>query len=287
MNYVKKFQTKSRGVSPVIATVLLIGLVVVAGIGVAIVMFGTITAPIPLKVEIVSISDFKTTDDDIYIDQFEVTIQNVERSNVRIFSDSFTLSWFNLTPIEGWALNLDINEIILPALTIQTFPLSCDPENNPAELTPENDTIYLEVTIYPETTDNPRSAKRFQSDILKIGDTYGPITISPPIDPMLPAEGLNIPITIQNYGSLDLELRLEFTTDSSSKIFFELNNINTSNYYFSLSKFENTNFPSVNFTVRPTSQVIVSENYLVLIFLWNTADNRLLATANFILTYEG
>ncbi|WP_455142503.1 archaellin/type IV pilin N-terminal domain-containing protein [Candidatus Hodarchaeum mangrovi] len=287
MNYFKKFQRKSRGVSPVIATVLLIGLVVVAGIGVAIVMFGTFTAPTPLKIDIISISEFKTTDDDIYIDQFEVTIQNIERSNVRIFSDSFTLSWFNLTTIEGWTLNLDVNEIILPALSIQTFPISCEPENNPSELTPQNDTIYLEVTIYPEGSDNPRSAKKFKSEILKIGDTYGPVTISPPIDPTLPVGGLNVPITIQNYGSLDLELKLEFTTDSSSKIYFELDNVNTSSYFFSLLKFENTNFPSANFTIRPTSQVAVSENYLVLLFLWNTVDNRLLATANFILTYEG
>jgi len=287
MNFFKRFLKKSRGVSPVIATVLLIGLVVVAGIGVAIVMFGTLTTPTPLKVEIISISEFKTTDDDIYIDQFEVTIQNIERSNVRIFSDSFTLSWFNLTAIEGWTLNLDIDEIILPALSIQTFPISCDPDNNPSELTPQNDTIFVEVTIFPERSDNPRSARKFKSEILKIGDTYGPVTIFPPIDPILSAGGLNVPITIQNYGSLDLELKLEFTTDSSSKIYFELDNINTSNYFFSLLKFEITNFPSANFTIRPTSQAAVSENYLVLIFLWNTVDNRLLATANFIITFEG
>ena len=50
------FKRKKRAISPVIATVLLIGLVVVAGVGVAVVMFGTINSPDPLKLDIISIS---------------------------------------------------------------------------------------------------------------------------------------------------------------------------------------------------------------------------------------
>ena len=55
---------KRKAISPVIATVLLIGLVVLAGLGVALIIFGTINTPDPLKVEVVSISSFETTDEE-------------------------------------------------------------------------------------------------------------------------------------------------------------------------------------------------------------------------------
>ncbi|MHA1227083.1 MAG: archaellin/type IV pilin N-terminal domain-containing protein, partial [Candidatus Hodarchaeales archaeon] len=186
----RRMLKKSRGVTPVIATVLLIGLVVVAGIGVALVMFGTINTPTPIKVEVISISEFKTTDDDIYVDRFSVTIHNTERSNIVILSDGFTLRWFNQSIIEGWALDLDVDSIIIPALNIWTVPLACDSSNDDLELTPQNDTIYLDVTVFPENSITPRSAKTFQSDILTIGDTYGPVTLTAQTDTFLPQNGL-------------------------------------------------------------------------------------------------
>ncbi|MCK4847491.1 MAG: hypothetical protein KAT16_00540, partial [Candidatus Heimdallarchaeota archaeon] len=63
------FKRRKRAVSPVIATVLLIGLVVVAGLGVALVMFGTINTPDPLKIEFLSVSSFETTDGDYKVDR--------------------------------------------------------------------------------------------------------------------------------------------------------------------------------------------------------------------------
>ena len=73
-----------RGISPVIATVLLIGLVVVAGLGVALVMFGTINTPDPLGIEVVAISSFETTDSDTKVDRFYITLQNTERTSIDI-----------------------------------------------------------------------------------------------------------------------------------------------------------------------------------------------------------
>ena len=72
MKTINKIRRKSRAVSPVIATVLLIGLTVVAGVAVAIMLFGAVNTPDPIKVSVLSISDFETTDNDIYIDQFSI-----------------------------------------------------------------------------------------------------------------------------------------------------------------------------------------------------------------------
>ena len=85
MHILHSYKKKSRGVTPVIATVLLIGLVVIAGIGVALVIFGTINAPPPMKVSILSISDFETTDDNTLIDHFSVTLGFRQTFPINIF----------------------------------------------------------------------------------------------------------------------------------------------------------------------------------------------------------
>ncbi|MHA1973417.1 MAG: archaellin/type IV pilin N-terminal domain-containing protein [Candidatus Hodarchaeales archaeon] len=283
----RRMLKKSRGVTPVIATVLLIGLVVVAGIGVAIVMFGTINTPTPIKIEVVSISNFQTTDNDIYVDRFSVTIHNTERSNIVILSDGFTLKWFNESIIEGWFLDLDVDSIIIPALNIWTIPLACDSSNDGFELTPQNDTIYIDVTIFPEDSITPRSAKTFKSDILTIGDTYGPVTLAVQSETNLPQNGLNLSLIATNFGSLDLQLKIEFSTDSTTKIYFQINGENKSSHLFNLGKFENLTITDTIFSVKPTLQAENNDNYLILIFLWNTSDNKLLSVSNLILTYQG
>ena len=111
MKIIKKIYRKSRGISPVIATILLIGLTVIAGVAVALVMFGIVNTPDPLKVEVIGISNFKTTDSDIFIDQFSVTLENKERTNVQIDPYAFVLSFINLTEIHSPSLMV-LNEEI-------------------------------------------------------------------------------------------------------------------------------------------------------------------------------
>ncbi|MHA2227501.1 MAG: archaellin/type IV pilin N-terminal domain-containing protein, partial [Candidatus Hodarchaeales archaeon] len=153
MNLVNLYRKKSRGVSPVISTVLLIALVIVAGIGVALVLFSAVSTPAPFKVEVISISDFKTTDNDIFIDQFEVTIENSERTSVRIGNEAFELiSYENGTSIQGWKMDLDVEELILTANNIMDIPLKCSVDQG--ELIPENDSIYILVTVSPQGNNN-------------------------------------------------------------------------------------------------------------------------------------
>ena len=87
---------RRRAISPVIATVLLIGLVVIAGLGVALVMISTINAPDPIGIEVLSISNFETTDDDILVDRFEIEIWNSEETSLRLTKNGIKLLYFNL-----------------------------------------------------------------------------------------------------------------------------------------------------------------------------------------------
>jgi len=285
------FHRSSRGVTPVIATVLLIGLVVVAGIGIAILMFGTIATPDPLKVEILSISEFKTTEltnKDFLVDRFSVTLQNVERTTVRIESDAFQLLDRNKNEIPGWFMNLDLEEITLPALSIRVIPLACDLDDDSSELAPLNDTIYIEVTVYPEESTNPRSAKSFRSNLLIVGNTYGPVYLEflPP-GPFLGDDGLNLSFNVENYGSTKLDVYLEFTSSSPDKIFFNINGDNDSTYSFSLTKFSNNTLSNEVFTIKPfPSKVSSGEPFLILIYLWDQENLNLLAIAFHLLEYQ-
>jgi flagellin-like protein len=289
MKLMENIFRKSRGISPVIATVLLIGLTVVAGVAVAIVMFGVVNTSDPLKVEVQSISDFETTDNDILIDRFSVTLENKERSNVRIESDAFSITYSDRTEIPEWNLDLDFDSIILPALTVKTFTLACNPTYDHAELIPQNDSIYIEVTVFPEDSTNPRNAKTFKSDILWIGDTIGPVYLTSQLSATdFGVTGYNFSFSVTNNGSTYLDLKLEFSTDASESLYFVINGNNQTNlHYFSLAEYSTTNFSSDTFTIMPTIQAITDHDYFILITLWNQASINLLASAGIILTFTG
>ncbi len=291
MRITQVFRKSSRGVTPVIATVLLIGLVVVAGIGIAILMFGTIATPDPLKVEILAISEFKTTEDemkDFLVDHFSVTVQNVERTTVRIESDAFQLLNRDKDPISGWSMSLDLEQIVLPALSIQNIPLACDPDADSSELAPLNDTIYIEVTVYPEESTNPRSAKTFRSNLLIVGNTYGPVYLKRQTPGSILGDGgLNLSYNVENYGSTKLDVYLEFTSSPSDQIFFNINGINSSTHSFSLTKYANNSLSNDVFTVKPfPSKVSSGDTFLILIYLWDQENLNLLALDFHLLEYQ-
>ncbi|NHJ02048.1 MAG: hypothetical protein EAX86_07865 [Candidatus Heimdallarchaeota archaeon] len=284
---IRKFSKKTRGISPVIATVLLIGLAVVAGIAVALVVFGTLNTPTPLRIEIISISDFKTTDDDTLIDQFSVTLHNTERTNGLILTDSFKLFFQNLTEQLGWEMNLSNTQIILPALEIQTIPLYCNPNEDQNELTPKNDTLYIEVTVYPESSTNPRNAKKFRSDLLIMGDTYGPVSIQATAQNALFDDlGNNISITATNLGSMELDLYLEFSTTDSQDIFFAIGGENKTRFDFSIGSYGEVIMPNLT-SLYPTEHAVADQSFIILITLWDQNNFRLLASRSLLLTYTG
>lgn len=289
--YLKKIQSlminKKRAISPVIATVLLIGLVVIAGLGVAIVIFGTVNTPAPLKVEVVGISSFETTDDDYLVDRFEITIENTERTSLRITRDSFRVFYFNRTEILGWSLDISFDEIPLRPFEISDgLFLECDNTDDQNELTPTNTTIYIDVTVYPEGNDDPRSAKTFSSDLLVIGETYGPVSLVTTIpSSTFGREGLFMNLTVANSGSLDLNLILEFSTGSFGQFFFTINGENSTTHSFTLDGFSSTNFPTDVFQMNSTVNA-VPDDHIVFVTLLDNDNQKVFAIHVLVVTYE-
>ncbi|MCK4847418.1 MAG: hypothetical protein KAT16_00170, partial [Candidatus Heimdallarchaeota archaeon] len=241
--------------------------------------------PDPLKIEFLSISSFETTDGDYKVDRFDLTLHNNERTNVRIETNAFTLFDIDQTELPGW--EMDQSEIIIPALTIETITLACDNTLDDSELEPLNTTIYIEVTAYPAESDNPRSAKTFRSDILPIGDTVGPVSLfSTTVSSSFDQSGLTLNFSVTNNGSSDLNLRLEFSTDSFNKIFYIINEVNSTNHHFTLEGLKTTNFPDTLFQINTTSLAADEDNYLVFVTLWDNDNLDLLASKALLLTYD-
>lgn len=290
MNIKYLYRKKSRGVTPVIATVLLIALVVIAGIGVAIIIFGTLNTPAPMKVSVLSISDFETTDGNILIDQFTVTLENKERTHLRLETDAFALEYSNGTPISGWSMNIKHDEIFLLAGEIRDIPLICDP-NLGQELIPKNDSIYIEITVFPKDSTSRRSAKIFRSDVLIIGDTYGPMLLEAQgISFVLTDAGLDINYTVVNYGSSDQELLLEFSSSSlessienPEELIFSINGVNKSSSSFTIGGYSSVLISNIE--IFPPE--LAADSYLMFAFLWSERGSTLFASNTFVLTYQG
>lgn len=283
MNIRHLWRGKARGVTPVIATILLIGLVVVAGIAVAVVMFGTINSPAPIDVDILAISDFETTDTDVLIDQLSATIQNAERSNIRIESDAFTLEYINKTPINGWTMDPD-QDIYLSPREIVTVTLICDPLVGD-QLMPAQDPIYITVKVFPQDSTNERLAQTFRSDLLSVGDTNGPIFLGYQASSLdLEDSGFDINFTITNNGSADQDLELELHTDSPKNLTFILEGVNRTTISFAIAGFGDV---ILNCTVFPTALANEDDIYVVSAFLWGEEGLGLIQVVSLPLVYLG
>jgi hypothetical protein len=284
---------RMRAISPVIATVLMIGLVVVAGLGVALVIFGTTTIPAPIGVEVIGISGFETTDNNIFVDKFSVTLENTESSIVLIQkTDAFEVRNQARTIVPGWGLNLTQDQIPLRPLQTIDLPIALD-RNIPGatELVPENDTIFIYLTVYPEGSKfTAREAQIFQSDLLAVEDTFGPVyltaqTTSSEFD----ASGVNLSLNIVNNGSTDLDLLLEFSTNSPLEIFFTIDGLNASlqTLPLELPKYRNTLLPGINIAVHAVpASATPSTVYQVFIKIKDQNGIKLWDLVRLFVTYQ-
>ena len=187
------------------------------------------------------------------------------------------------TPISGWSKNPDQPVIILSAKSIEIFTLICDTTEGD-ELIPDNDTIYIEITVFPKDSTNERSAKTFRSDLLSIGSTYGPISLEyQSLTLNLEDTGLDINFTVTNNGSADQILILELSsTDSPQNITFSIDGVNRTNVLFTLSGYS---YKILNTTVFPTDKASVGDSYIVFVNLYTQKNMVPVALMVLILTY--
>ncbi|MFW9853976.1 MAG: archaellin/type IV pilin N-terminal domain-containing protein [Candidatus Thorarchaeota archaeon] len=286
-------QSRMRAISPVIATVLMIGLVVVAGLGIALVIFGTVATPTPINVDVIGISEFESTDNNILVDRFRVALQNTESSVVLIQrADAFEVRDQNRSVMPGWRLNLTQDLIPLRPLQILTLPISLD-RNIPSatELVPENDTIYVHVTVYPEGSRfTDQEARIFRSDLLAIGDTLGPVYLTAQTPSTeFDTNGVNLTMNIVNNGSTNLNLLLEITSDSPSHIFFTIDGTNSSQGSLpaTLQKYQNNSLSGVNIKVNADPvRAVPSAVYQIFITLKDRNSPKSWDIVRIFLTYQ-
>ncbi|MHA2276171.1 MAG: hypothetical protein ACXAC2_10405, partial [Candidatus Kariarchaeaceae archaeon] len=127
----------------------------------------------------------------------------------------------------------------------------------------------------------------FRSDILTIGDTIGPVTLTSLTQgTSFDQSGFTLNFSVINNGSKDLDLRLDFTTSSPSKIFFIIDGVNSTTHSFTLDGFSTTLIPDTLIQINTTSEAILDETYLILVNLFDNDSMKWFATEALLLTYE-
>ncbi len=191
---------RKRGVSPLVGVILMIAMVIVAGTLTFIVLSGVFLQQTPVDVEIENLSDWKSTNEDVLVDQFSITVKNLRTETVTLKMTNITV--INATSREAlpsWRVVGTDFDYELAGNQIKVFTLKC---SNPThELTPNYDRI--QVQLQASAGD---SSKTVKSQTHRTGDTYGPITLT--------AESFHVTdeylnLTIQNNGTLDLDLIVE------------------------------------------------------------------------------
>ncbi len=202
-----------RAVSPVIATVLLIALVIIAGFLVSLILFSTLTAPRPLVLSITDIDQFTTTDDDQLIDQFRVILSNTGTIRGLILVNSFQV--YNVTSgteekLEGWQANITEN---VPILEGQSLSLLLHSNSKEFQLEANKTKIVIEFSAKraDSPNDKPKTFSNRFSPLL-VPPTKGPVIVN-----VIKRTAPFLSINATNLGllSVDVTIQVDFPTDLS------------------------------------------------------------------------
>ncbi|MFQ5981164.1 MAG: archaellin/type IV pilin N-terminal domain-containing protein [Candidatus Heimdallarchaeota archaeon] len=207
-----QFHSRPRGVSPILATILLVALVIVGGALTFIVLAGVFTQNTPLDLEIETMSDFRSEDGDVRVDRFQISITNLRTETAVVKRTE--ISVFNKTGVEaelnGWQVQGTSTEYLLSGKETVDLTLICDTPNH--ELLPRADRIQVQFNGYrsDDRDDNP---KLFKSSTVTVGQTYGPVGLSVESTHALDS---NLTLTVSNNGTTDLEdLVIEVSGENS------------------------------------------------------------------------
>ncbi|MHA2231906.1 MAG: archaellin/type IV pilin N-terminal domain-containing protein, partial [Candidatus Hodarchaeales archaeon] len=203
-----QFHSRPRGVSPILATILLVALVIVGGALTFIVLAGVFTQNTPLDLEIETMSDFRSEDGDVRVDRFQISITNlrtetavIKRTEITVINmtvDAVTGDR-NKTELTGWQVQGTSTEYLLSGKETVDLTLSCNTPNH--ELLPRATQIQVQFNGYrsDDRNDNP---KDFKSSTVTVGQTYGPVGLSVESTHALDS---NLTLTVSNNGTTDLE----------------------------------------------------------------------------------
>jgi flagellin-like protein len=205
----KKLFSKCRGVSPIIATILLIALVIVGAAVTFIVLAGIFTQTTPVDLEIESISNFRSENGDIPVDRFKISIKNIRTEPAIIQKDEIKVFRTGGVFLAGWQVLSDLDEHTISGEETINLDLHCIDTND--ELVPQLDRI--QVRFNASDSDDPEgTVTSFKSSFVRIGQTYGPVALSVSSTNIIgsgSSTDTNLDLTLVNNGTTDLDLLIE------------------------------------------------------------------------------
>lgn len=198
---------RKKGISPLIATILLIALVVAAGAITFLVLSGIMFQETPVDLEIAAISDFRSENDDIRVDRFTVSVKSLNTQSAVIKRDEIKV--FNKTAMDveltGWRILGTTDEFFISGKETINLVLYCLNPNH--ELLPRADRIQVQMNAY-RSSGSDIKPKVIKSPIVVVGQTYGPLSISTESISLGTLEW-NLTLNIRNNGTTDLDLIVE------------------------------------------------------------------------------
>ena len=226
-HHLRRIKRSSRGLSPIIAEILLIGLTMLAGA----VTFGTVivvlNAKEPILVSIDSFSDFKlvnSTSSTRY-NSFSFVLDNGGKRAVGFLHTDFEL--YNNTggtknPLSNWSIARDYELSALQSYYITISSNSTQPE----DWLSFNSSITLQITVYGLDQSYSKADKSTISNSVTIGSSYvssGPLVLKNNQTTNNFAE-LNatvstynsIKIDVENYGNIAVKYTLDFIVSNRS-----------------------------------------------------------------------
>ncbi len=201
-----------KSVSPVIATVLLIALSIIAGLLVTITVLTILTIPQPIQVTIETPFDYKSNDVDVLIDSFRFGIRNDGDFAIKVLNPKASIKLLqNNAVLESWKVSVNESFVVnAKSSVVITMTTSSLPEQ-----LNKNDKfrIVFEDAIIPlvESSDEV-IAKTVTSRTFTVGDTYGPLKVT-----IMTNNATHLQVNVTNLGTLTLTLQI---TVSSATIDF-------------------------------------------------------------------
>lgn len=200
-----QFHSKSRAVSPIIATILLVALVVVGGALTFVVLAGIFTGNAPLDLEVEAVSDFRSENGDVRVDRFQISISNLRTQTAVIKRAEIFVYRSDNSLLTGWRVPGTSEEYLLSGKQTVDLTLRCfNPDD---ELLPQADRIYVEFLAY-RSGDTDGDSKNITSSIVAVGQTYGPVSLSVNSTYTLDS---NLTLTVRNNGTTALNLVVELS----------------------------------------------------------------------------
>ncbi|MHA2365472.1 MAG: hypothetical protein ACXAC7_16060 [Candidatus Hodarchaeales archaeon] len=220
LKLIKRTFRRIRGLSPVIAEILLIGLVVLATASIIVIGIAILVAEDPLELSIEELSNWRletsdpTTSYDTKYNTFNLILENPGTRDIGIDTEDFQL--YNTTgasPIlmSSWLMESDIKLIAKQQISIQIYTTTI------TDRFKRDDSIEVTITAYdintPKTSAS-KISKTYSSTVTAEGSIKGPL--------MLTSSNINvttndtISINIANYGGTVVSYTLEIFASSKN-----------------------------------------------------------------------